>query len=133
MYKLTEAELFGPLPSSKTEKFFLKINLIFNLEPDPYIIEKDDDGFFPSLKKANQDPLLKIYNEREQKLSQLEEHYRSQSPFLDDDIHSIKQQQQEKYELKKLLNNNLQKITLPSSRPHYGPGAIVPNSVLVRN
>jgi len=131
MYKLTETELFGPPPSSKTDKFFfLKINLIFNLEPDPYVIEKDDDGFFPSLKKANQDPLLKLYNEHEQKLSELEEHYRDQPPFLNDDIRLIKQQQ-DKYELKKLLHNNLQKITLPSDRPHYGPGAIVPNSVLV--
>jgi hypothetical protein len=101
------------------------------LEPDPYVVEKDD-GFFPSLKEANQDPLSKLYKEREQKLSQLEEHYRHQHPLLHDDIRLIKQQQ-EKYELKKLLHNNLEKITLPSDRPHYGPGTIVPNSVLVSN
>ncbi len=104
---------------------------MLDLEPDPYVIEKDDDGFFPSLKEANQDPLSKVYKEREQQLSELQEHYRQQPPFLNDNIRLIKQQQ-DKYELKKLLNNNLEKITLPSDRPHYGPGAIVPNSVLVR-
>jgi hypothetical protein len=104
----------------------------FYVDPDPYVVEQDDNGFFPSLKEANQDPLLKVYKEREEKLVQLEEHYRDQPPFADDDIRLIKQQQ-DKYELKKLLNNNLEKITLPADRPHYGPGAIVPNSVLVRN
>ncbi len=105
---------------------------MFHLEPDPYIIEKDDNGFFPSLKQANQDPLFKVYEECEHNLSKLQEHYSHQPPFPHDNIRVIKSQQ-EKYELKKLLNNNLEKITLPSDRPHYGPGALVPNSVLVRN
>ena len=105
--------------------------MTFDLEPDPYVIERDDDGFFPSLKEANQDPLSKMYQEHEEKLSQLHEHYRNQPPFLNDDIRILKLQQ-DKYELKKLLNKNLEKITLPTERPHYGPGAIVPNSVLVR-
>jgi hypothetical protein len=96
------------------------------------VIETDTDGFFPSLKEANQDPLSKLYEEREEKLTKLQEHYRDQPPFLNDDIRLIKQQQ-EKYELKKLLNTNVEKITLPDNRPHYGPGAIVPNSVLVRD
>lgn len=100
-------------------------------EPDPYVIERDDDGFFPSLKEANQDPLSKLYKEQEKKLSDLQEHYSHQPPYPHDDIRTIRQQQ-EKYELKKLLKNNLEKITLPSDRPHYGPGAIVPNSVLVK-
>lgn len=94
------------------------------------MIETDDNGFFPSLKEANHDPLSKVYQEREQMLSKLEGHYRQQPPFPDDNIRII-MQQQEKYELKKLLHNNLEKITLPTDRPHYGPGAIVPNSVLV--
>jgi hypothetical protein len=132
MYKLTEEELFGPPPTSRKRLFnILQISMI-DLEPDPYVIEQDNDGFFPSLKEANQDPLSKLYEEREQKLSTLQEHYRNQAPFFNDDIRIIKQQQ-EKYELKKLLNTNLEKITLPNDRPHYGPGAIVPNSVLVRD
>ncbi|CAF2479912.1 unnamed protein product [Rotaria sp. Silwood2] len=115
MYKLTEQELFGP-PITKS---------------DPYVIQKDDDGFFPSVKEANQDPLSKLYEERQQKLSELQEHYRDQPPFPNDDIRIIKQQQ-DKYELKKLLSSNFEKITLPSDRPQYGPGAIVPNSVLAK-
>ncbi|CAF0730534.1 unnamed protein product [Rotaria sordida] len=115
MYKLTEQELFGP-PITK---------------PDPYVIQIDDDGFFPSVKEANQDPLSKFYEKRQEKLSELQEHYRNQPPFLNDDIRIIKQQQ-DKYELKKLLNNNVEKITLPGDRPQYGPGAIVPNSVLAK-
>ncbi|CAF1127858.1 unnamed protein product [Rotaria sordida] len=115
MYKLTEQELFGP-PITK---------------PDPYVIQIDDDGFFPSVKEANQDPLSKFYEKRQEKLSELQEHYRNQPPFLNDDIRIIKQQQ-DKYELKKLLNNNVEKITLPGNRPQYGPGAIVPNSVLAK-
>lgn len=91
-----------------------------------------DDGFFPSLKEAHQDPLSKLYEERQQKLAELDKHYRDKPPFVHDDIRLIKQQQ-EKYELKKLLTNNLTKLTLPCDRPHYGPGAVVPNSVLVRN
>ncbi len=83
------------------------------------------------MKEANQDPISKLYKDREEKLSKLHEHYRDQPPFDNDDIRLIKQQQ-DKYELKKLLNNNLEKITLPADRPHYGPGIIVPNSVLVR-
>jgi hypothetical protein len=102
-----------------------------NLEPDPYVIEKDN-GFFRSLKEANSDPLSKFYEEREQKLSQLQEHYSNQSPFPSDDILLVKLQQ-EKQEVKKLLDSNLQKITLPSNRPHYGPGITIPNSVLVRD
>ena len=133
MYKLTEQELFGPPPISTRERYFLEIcrYIKSDLEPDPYVIETDDNGFFPSLKEANQDPLSKLYTERAEKLSELQEHYRDQPPFANDDIRRIRQQQ-EKYELKKLLNNNVEKITLPSDRPHYGPGAIVPNSVLVR-
>ncbi|CAF0753292.1 unnamed protein product [Rotaria sp. Silwood1] len=115
MYKLTDQELFGP-PIIKS---------------DPYVIQTDDDGFFPSVKEADQDPLSKLYEERQQKLFELQEHYRSQPPFPNDDIRIIKQQQ-DKYELKKLLNSNVEKITLPSDRPHYGSGAIVPNSVLAK-
>lgn len=73
-----------------------------------------------------------MYKDRTEKLSELEEHYRTQPPFVHDDFRVIKQQQ-DKYELKKLLHKNLEKITLPSDRPQYGPGAIVPNSVLVNN
>ena len=102
----------------------------FLSEPDPYVIERDDNGFFPSLKEANPDPLSKIYEDREQMLAKLDEHYSQQPPFFDDNIRIIKQQQ-EKYQLKKLLHTNLEKITLPNERPQYGPGAIVPNSVLV--
>ncbi|CAF4224081.1 unnamed protein product, partial [Rotaria sp. Silwood2] len=87
--------------------------------------------FFPYVKEANQDPLSKLYEERQQKLSELQEHYRDQPPFPNDDIRIIKQQQ-DKYELKKLLSSNFEKITLPSDRPQYGPGAIVPNSVLAK-
>lgn len=72
-----------------------------------------------------------MYEERQKKLTELHEHYRDQPPFPHDDIRVIKKQQ-DKYELKKLLNNNLERITLPSDRPHYGPGTTVPNSVLVR-
>ena len=71
-----------------------------------------------------------MYQQHITQLSELEEHYRHQPPYLNDDIRLIKQQQ-DKYELKKLLKTNLEKITLPSERPNYGPGAIVPNSVLV--
>lgn len=84
------------------------------------------------MKEANQDPLSRLYREHKDKLSELDEHYQTQPPFTHDDIRVIKQQQ-DKYELKKLLHKNLEKITLPSDRPHYGPGAIVPNSVLVRS
>ena len=105
---------------------------MFDLELDTFITQTDDEGFFPSIKEANQDPLSKLYQERQKKLSDLQDHYRDQAPRLNDDIRIIKQQQ-EKYELKKLLNNNLEKITLPSDRPHYGPGAAVPNSVLVKD
>ena len=132
MYKLTEEELFKPPPASETNERTNAMDFLFgaNLEPDPYAIEEDNNGFFPSLKEANADPLEKIYQEREKTLTKLDEHYRFQPPFATDDIRSIKQHQ-EKYELKKLLNANLEKITLPDNRPRYGPGAIVPNSVLV--
>jgi hypothetical protein len=103
----------------------------FFVEPDPYVIDRDN-GFFPSLKEAITDPLSTLYKDREKELSKLHEHYRDQPPFVNDDIRLIKQQQ-DKYELKKLLTNNLEKITLPADRPRYGPGILVPNSVLVRN
>ncbi|CAF4508243.1 unnamed protein product [Rotaria socialis] len=115
MYKITDQDLFGPPPSKL----------------DTFITQRDDEGFFPSIKEANQDPLSQLYQERQKKLSELQEHYSNQAPRLNDDIRIIKQQQ-EKYELKKLLNNNLEKITLPDDRPHYGPGAVVPNSVLAK-
>ena len=82
------------------------------------------------MKEAKHDPLENIYKEREETLMKLNKHYQTQPPYQSDDIRIIKQQQ-DKYELKKLLNSNLEKITLPPDRPQYGPGAIVPNSVLV--
>ena len=91
-----------------------------------------DNGFFRSLKEANSDPITKLFVDREQKLSQLEQHYREPLPFPDDDVRLAKLEQ-DRYEAKKLLEHNLQRITLPSQRPpHYGPGTTVPNSVLVR-
>ncbi|UJR35912.1 hypothetical protein I4U23_028653 [Adineta vaga] len=114
MYKMTEEELFGPPPT----------------KPDPYIIDKDN-GFFRSLKEANSDPLSKMYDDREQKLSQIQQEYRYQSSHPSDDIRLLKLEQ-DKVEAKKLLESNLQKITLPFQRPHYGPGTTVPNSVLTK-
>ena len=133
MYKFTEPELFGPPPASKKKIFSFEKNVSIKIyiEPDPYVIDRDN-GFFPPLKEAIPDPLSTLYKDREEELSKLHEHYRDQAPFMNDDIRLIKQQQ-DKYELKKLLNNNLEKITLPADRPHYGPGLLVPNSVLVRN
>ncbi|CAF0962576.1 unnamed protein product [Adineta steineri] len=114
MYKVTEQELFGPSPTP----------------PDPYTID-GDNGFFRSLKEANSDPLLKLYDDRGQQLYQLQQHYRFQSTLPNNDIHSLKQQQ-EQNEAKKLLESNLQKLTLPSERPHYGSGTMIPNSVLAK-
>jgi hypothetical protein len=83
-----------------------------HVEPEPYVVDSRDNAFFPSLKEAKADPLPQIYHEREQTLTELNEHYHSGA-------------------LKKLLQSNLEKLTLPPDRPRYGPGAIVPNSVLV--
>jgi hypothetical protein len=103
---------------------------MIDLELDQYSVEHNDSAFFPSLKEANRDPLSKMYEERGEILAKLNAHYCQQPPLANDDIHRIKQHQ-DIYELKKLLHTNLEKITLPTDRPRYGPGAIVPNSILV--
>jgi hypothetical protein len=30
---------------------------MFNLEPDPYVTEADNEGFFPSLREANKEEI----------------------------------------------------------------------------
>ena len=73
-----------------------------------------------------------MYAEREQTLTNLKECYVEQQPATPKDHARHTKHQQEKHELKKLLDSNLQKITLPMDRLRYGPGSTVPNSVLVR-
>ena len=84
------------------------------------------------MKDASQDPLSGMYAEREQTLTNLKEYYGEQQPATPHDHASYTKRHQEKHELKKLLDSNLQKITLPMDRLRYGPGSTVPNSVLVR-
>lgn len=101
-----------------------------NVAPIPYTIDTDN-GFFRSLKEANSDPLSQLYEEGAQRLSQVRAQYSLEPPFPTDDTRLAKLEQ-ERSEAKKLLESNLKKITMPSGRPHYGPGLTVPNSVLVR-
>ncbi|CAF0727372.1 unnamed protein product [Didymodactylos carnosus] len=107
------------------------------VQPEVYLPEQDN-GFFPSLKEAQQDPISIMYKNHETKLQEIQAHYNvetiDQNRILTDIRQSpyLKRSLDEKYEIKKLLNQNLEHITLPENRPKYGPGAFVPNSVLAK-